>query len=92
MSAGIEHFLIGGVLAFCFFAGAVLIDLDHIKTHSFKELKNGFAGTNFKDAIRDDTSHFFHRPIFYKTLFIKTGMVVMFAAGTYLHLKMDGVL
>ena len=91
MSSGITHTIIGGMIAFSFFFGAVLIDIDHLKTHTIKELKNGFIGKAKLD-YRDDTQHFFHKPIFYNTVFLITLMTCMFSIGLYIHLKMDGII
>ena len=90
MASGLQHLLVGGVLAFSFFAGAVLVDLDHVKTHNIKQLYNGFIGKEYKDAVRDDGGHFFHRE--YKAIFLVIGSLTAFGIGLFIHLKMDGVI
>lgn len=91
MSSGYIHLITSGIMALSFLIGAVMIDIDHIKTHSIKEIYDGFKG-EFKNDNRDDTQHFFHTPKFYKNLFIITMIINMFTIGVYMHLKMDRII
>jgi len=92
MAPGTAHLIVGGILAFALFSGAVLVDLDHLRTHNLRQLWNGFIGKEYVHSERDDSHHFFHSPTGYRLVFLITGFMVLFSIGLYIHLKMDGVL
>jgi len=91
MASGVTHLWIMALLSFSLFAGGVLVDLDHYKTHSIKEMARSFLG-DAKYEERDDTKHFFHNPKNYKAIFLGVGMFALFAIGLFIHLKLDKII
>ena len=92
MASGVVHFWIMFALTFSLFAGGVLVDVDHLKTHSIKQLWDGFRGKSYVHSERDDSHHFFHKPTFYRAVFLATGIFVMFSIGLLIHLRLDKII
>ncbi len=92
MSSGFQHIIFAMFYISAIFSGHVLIDVDHVRSHSPKELWNAFKGVSFIHNPRDDTLHFMHQPKVYNAVFLGIGWFVLFGVFYYLHLKKDGVL
>ncbi len=96
MASGMTHLLIGLALTASFMVGNSLVDFDHYKLfggkHSINDLKKGFTGEQYKDTIRNDESHFMHKPSTYNKIFLLIGCMVMFGIGYLIHLRLDRIL
>ena len=65
----------------CFLAGVFLIDIDHVTSCNFKELKQEFNGNGDAGCERG----IFHSPVLFWCLLALT-------IGVYIHFRLDGVL
>ena len=86
------HFWTAGLIAIAFFTGAVLIDADHLRSHSLKQMWDGFRGRGFISDVREDSMHIMHQTKTYIAVFLGVGIMLAFAIGYFVHLRLDGII